>query len=111
MRVHDSATSTSLGTKRAWGRVQTRVERLNRLGWRIELLDAQQVKELAPIINPDVAGADFDPDAAHANPQRTVQANSWAIQDHCEFTFSGNIHSNRIQDGGGQSNGGGDDGR
>ena len=66
----------------AWEHTKTRVERLNRLGWRLELLDAQQVKEIAPIIDPDVVGADFDPDAAHANPQRTVQAFSWAIQDH-----------------------------
>ena len=66
----------------AWEQVQRGVARTNRMGWRIELLDAQQVKELAPIINPDVAGADFDPDAAHANPQRTVQSFSWALQDH-----------------------------
>ncbi len=65
-----------------WAHHQTRIERLNGLGWRIEPLDAQQVKELVPIINPGVAGADWDPDAGHANPQRTVQAFSWAIQDH-----------------------------
>ncbi len=72
-----------------WENTQKGVERNNRLGWRIELLDSQQMKELVPFINPDVVGGDFDPDAAHANPQRTVQAFSWAIQD-----LGGKIYQN-----------------
>ena len=72
---------------RGWDEMVKYHQAVNRMGWRTEILDAKAVKEMAPLINPNLAGGIYDPDGGHANPQRTVQAYAWAIQDH-----GGRIH-------------------
>src|SRR5262245_30993239 len=51
-------------------------------GFRWELLDRQQLKELVPIAGDNAIGGTFLHFGGHANPQRTVQAYAWALQDH-----------------------------
>ena len=70
-----------------WEEMVSESNRRNRMGWRSEVLDAKTMKEMFPAINPNVVGGLYDPDAGHANPQRTVQAYAWALQDN-----GGRIH-------------------
>jgi sarcosine oxidase subunit beta len=51
-------------------------------GFRTDVLDAQQLKELVPIVGDNALGGTFTHYGGHANPQRTVQAYAWALQDH-----------------------------
>jgi sarcosine oxidase, subunit beta len=53
-----------------------------RQGFRSELLDARQVRELVPLVADGVAGGYLHHFGGHANPQRTVQGYAWAMQDH-----------------------------
>jgi sarcosine oxidase subunit beta len=53
-----------------------------RRGFRTDFLDPKQLKELVPIVGDDVAGGTYTHYGGHANPQRTVQAYAWALQDH-----------------------------
>ncbi len=46
------------------------------------LMDPQEIKELVPVVNPDVVGGVMAPTEGKTNPQRVVQAYAWAIQDH-----------------------------
>ena len=50
-------------------------------GFRAEGLDAKTLKELVPWVPDDVPGGIMWHYGGHANPQRTVQAYAWAIQD------------------------------
>ena len=50
-------------------------------GFRTEPLDAKQIKELVPIAGDNVVGGLYLHFGGHANPQRTVQAYAWALQD------------------------------
>ena len=51
-------------------------------GFRWELLDRRQLKELVPIVGDNAIGGTYLHFGGHANPQRTVQAYAWALQDH-----------------------------
>jgi len=51
-------------------------------GFRWELLDRRQLKELVPIVGDNAIGGTYLRFGGHANPQRTVQAYAWALQDH-----------------------------
>ena len=51
-------------------------------GFRTDLLDVRQLKELVPIIGDNAVGGTYMHFGGHANPQRTVQAYAWALQDH-----------------------------
>lgn len=51
-------------------------------GFRADVLDAKQLKELVPIIGDNALGGFYWHFGGHANPQRTVQAYAWALQDH-----------------------------
>lgn len=51
-------------------------------GYRCDLLDGKQLRELVPLAGEDVAGAYYYHFGGHANPHRTVQAYAWAMQDH-----------------------------
>jgi len=51
-------------------------------GFRWEPLDRRQVKELVPIVGDNAIGGTYLHFGGHANPQRTVQAYAWALQDH-----------------------------
>lgn len=53
-----------------------------RQGFASEALDAARVRELVPLAGRDNAGGYFYRFGGHANPQRTVQAYAWAMQDH-----------------------------
>jgi sarcosine oxidase, subunit beta len=53
-----------------------------RQGFRTDILDAQQVRELVPLAGENVHGGYFHHFGGHANPHRTVQAYAWALQDH-----------------------------
>ena len=53
-----------------------------RQGFVSEQLDAQQVRALVPLAGDNVVGGYLHRFGGHANPQRTVQAYAWAMQDH-----------------------------
>ena len=53
----------------------------NRLGHRVDVLDAQQVREAVPLAGDNCLGGIHYRFGGHANPHRTVQAYAWAIQD------------------------------
>lgn len=46
-----------------------------------EWLDAKQVRDLVPLAGNNVVGGVYYERGGHANPQRTVQAYAWALQD------------------------------
>jgi sarcosine oxidase subunit beta len=50
-------------------------------GFIAEKLDPQQVREFCPWVGDNIAGGIFWKHGGHANPQRTVQAYAWAVQD------------------------------
>lgn len=50
-------------------------------GFRYEPLDSKQLRELVPIVTDTALGALYLRFGGHANPQRTVQAYAWALQD------------------------------
>lgn len=56
-------------------------------GFRTEPLDPKQLRELVPIVGENAVGGLYLHFGGHANPQRTVQAYAWALQDH-----GGRIH-------------------
>jgi sarcosine oxidase, subunit beta len=51
-------------------------------GFRTDILDPMQVRELVPLAGENVYGGYFHHFGGHANPHRTVQAYAWALQDH-----------------------------
>jgi sarcosine oxidase, subunit beta len=66
---------------------------ITRIGYRVDILDAQQVREAVPLAGENVLGGIHYRFGGHANPQRTVQAYAWALQDlggvikqHCAVT-------------------------
>lgn len=50
-------------------------------GFPAEWLDGPQVRELVPLAGDNVRGGVYYERGGHANPQRTVQAYAWALQD------------------------------
>lgn len=50
-------------------------------GFRTDILDPKQVRELVPLAGENVYGGYFHHFGGHANPHRTVQAYAWALQD------------------------------
>ncbi|MGH7265799.1 MAG: NAD(P)/FAD-dependent oxidoreductase, partial [Candidatus Rokuibacteriota bacterium] len=50
-------------------------------GFRVDFLDVKQLKELVPIVGENAVGGVYTHFGGHANPQRTVQAYAWALQD------------------------------
>ncbi len=52
-----------------------------RHGFRSDVLDAAQVRALAPLAGGDIHGGYFYHFGGHANPHRTVQAYAWSLQD------------------------------
>ena len=51
------------------------------LGYRVDLLDPQQVRDAVPLAGANLGGVHIRT-GGQANPQRTVQAYAWAAQDH-----------------------------
>lgn len=62
-----------------YGRAKTNAERQ---GYRCDILDPQQVRELVPLSDGELFGGYHFHFGGHANPQRTVQAYAWALEDH-----------------------------
>jgi sarcosine oxidase, subunit beta len=54
-----------------------------KLGYSVSDIDPRQVRELVPMANPANLGGVHLHYGGHANPQRTVQAYAWALQDLC----------------------------
>src|SRR5580704_2255219 len=52
------------------------------MGYESEELDTKQLRELAPLAGENALSAQYFHFGGHANPQRTVQAYAWALQDH-----------------------------
>ncbi len=53
----------------------------NAMGWRVDDLDSKQAQELVPLTDETCLGGIYLRFGGHANPQRTVQAYAWALQD------------------------------
>jgi sarcosine oxidase subunit beta len=51
------------------------------LGYRVDKLDARQIREAVPLAGDNALGGIHVFFGGHANPQRTVQAYAWALQD------------------------------
>jgi sarcosine oxidase subunit beta len=75
-RIGIALTETQLALARRWAEIG------ELRGFRWELLDRQQVKELVPIAGDNAVGGTYLHFGGHANPQRTVQAYAWGLQDH-----------------------------
>ena len=50
-------------------------------GFRSEVLDPTQVRELVPLAGDNIFGGYFHHFGGHANPHRTLQAYAWALRD------------------------------
>ncbi len=70
------------------------------MGYPSEELDNRQLRELVPLAGENALSAQYFHFGGHANPQRTVQAYAWALQDH-----GGRIHQHASVDGFTTSNG------
>jgi sarcosine oxidase, subunit beta len=53
-----------------------------RQGFKSDILDARQCRELVPLAGENVHGGYYYHFGGHANPHRTVQGFAWAIEDH-----------------------------
>jgi sarcosine oxidase subunit beta len=53
----------------------------NAMGFRVDELDSKQAQELVPLTDETCLGGIHLRFGGHANPQRTVQAFAWALQD------------------------------
>ena len=65
-----------------WGGAERMIRNGERHGFRSEVLDPAQLRELAPLTGDNVHRACWHHFGGHANPHRTVQAYAWAMQDH-----------------------------
>jgi sarcosine oxidase subunit beta len=61
--------------------MQRSAELAEQQGFKVEPLDPKGLRELVPWVGDEVAGGLLLHYGGHANPQRTVQAYAWAIQD------------------------------
>src|SRR5499426_2647540 len=75
-RIGVALSDTQLALARRWAEIG------EARGFRWELLDRRQLKELVPIVGDNAIGGTYLHFGGHANPQRTVQAYAWALQDH-----------------------------
>ena len=57
------------------------LENAARQGFRSEVLDPGQVRELVPLAGEDIAGGYYYRFGGHANPHRTLQGYAWALCD------------------------------
>ena len=68
-------------TERQWDQYRFIAERHKRLNHPVELLDVKQVQEAVPLAGDNCFGGVHYKFGGHANPQRSVQAYAWALQD------------------------------
>jgi sarcosine oxidase subunit beta len=69
-------------------------------GFTSETLDNRQLRDIVPLAGENALSAQYFHFGGHANPQRTVQAYAWALQDH-----GGRIYQHTSVDGFETSNG------
>ena len=74
-------------TERQWEQYRFVAERHKRLDHPVEVLDVKQVQEAVPLAGDNCYGGVHYKFGGHANPQRSVQAYAWALQD-----LGGTIH-------------------
>ncbi|MCC7046764.1 MAG: FAD-binding oxidoreductase [Alphaproteobacteria bacterium] len=70
-----------IGDDRAMDFSRRAMANAERQGFKAEWLDAAQIAELVPLTDPQAFRGVYYHFGGHANPQRTVQAYAWAIQD------------------------------
>ena len=68
-------------TERQWEQYRFVAERHHRLGHPVEVLDTKQVQDAVPLAGDNCFGGVHYKFGGHANPQRSVQAYAWALQD------------------------------
>ena len=68
-------------TERQWEQYRFVAARHERLGHPVEVLDVKQVQEAVPLAGDNCFGGVNYKFGGHANPQRSVQAYAWALQD------------------------------
>ena len=68
-------------TERQWEQYRFVAERHQRLGHPVDVLDVRQVQDAVPLAGDTCFGGVHYRFGGHANPQRTVQAYAWALQD------------------------------
>ena len=68
-------------TERQWEQYCFVAARHQRLGHPVEVLDVKQVQEAVPLAGDNCFGGVNYKFGGHANPQRSVQAYAWALQD------------------------------
>jgi sarcosine oxidase, subunit beta len=68
-------------TERQWEQYRFVAERHKRLNHPVELLDTKQVLDAVPLASEKCFGGVHYKFGGHANPQRSVQAYAWALQD------------------------------
>jgi sarcosine oxidase subunit beta len=81
-------------------RYRSVAELTSKWGFASEVLDNRQLRELVPLAGENALSAQYFHFGGHANPQRTVQAYAWALQDH-----GGHIYQHSSVDGFETSNG------
>ena len=74
-------------TERQWEQYRFVAARHQRLNHPVEVLDVKQVQEMVPLAGDNCFGGVHYKFGGHANPQRSVQAYAWALQD-----LGGKIH-------------------
>ena len=62
--------------------MEQHVEAQRSLGAEAHIVDLDTIREWIPTVSERALGGLFAPSGGHANPQRTVQAYAWAMQDH-----------------------------
>ncbi len=68
-------------TERQWEQYRFVAERHQRLNHQVEVLDVKQVQDAVPLAGDNCFGGVHYKFGGHANPQRSVQAYAWALQD------------------------------
>ncbi|WP_295524719.1 FAD-binding oxidoreductase [Novosphingobium sp. Chol11] len=68
-------------TERQLGQYHYIAKMNNEMGHRVDLLDAKQAQTAVPLAGENCLGGMQYRFGGHANPQRTVQAYAWALQD------------------------------
>jgi glycine/D-amino acid oxidase-like deaminating enzyme len=67
--------------ERQFGLYRRALENGVRQGFRSDVLDARQVRDLVPLAGDNVFGGYYYHFGGHANPHRTLQAYAWAMRD------------------------------
>jgi sarcosine oxidase subunit beta len=78
---HRKGRSLIAMTERQWEQYRFIAERHKRLDHPVELLDVKQIQEAVPLAGDNSFGGIHYKFGGHANPQRSVQAYAWALQD------------------------------